>query len=125
MAPLMMRVRMRGASQAGAASRFAQVRLMPDIHAVARTPWELSTEEAAAMAVMAARTPTLPERGASLSNSVRTCWRRDYLVQSRIVSGKPLTQDAHERERRFRSLAQDCFERGLMDLEHPDIGLCP
>jgi hypothetical protein len=35
------------------------------------------------------------------------------LVQSRIVSGKPLTQDAHERERRFRSLAQDCFERGL------------
>ena len=47
------------------------------------------------------------------------------LVQSRIVSGKPLTQDAHERERRFRSLAQDCFERGLVDLEHPDIGLRP
>ena len=45
------------------------------------------------------------------------------LFDSRIVRRKPLTQDAHERERRFRSLAQDGFERRLMDLEHPDVGL--
>src|SRR6266545_4484575 len=46
---------------------------------------------------------------------------RRLLVQSGIVGCKPLAQDAHEPERRFRPLAQDRFERRLMDLEDADV----